>query len=64
LPTIVVYDSDFARPNTVINADPVSLPKTTFSDKPTSRTSRPPIGVANTLPLPIRPAEAKKRMGQ
>jgi hypothetical protein len=58
LPTIVVHNSDFTRPNAIINADPVSLPKTPFSDKPTSSTSRPPKGGANTYPRPIRSAEA------
>jgi len=58
LPTIFVHDSNFACPNAVINADPVSLPKTPFSDNPTSQKSRPPEGGANTLPNPIRLAEA------
>src|SRR6266852_235015 len=55
LPTIFVHDSDFARPDAVIYTDPVSLPKTPFSDKSTPQASRPPDGGTDTQPQSARP---------
>ena len=41
LPTVLINDTNFPRPDAIIYSNPVGLPKTPLSDKPTSKNLRP-----------------------
>src|SRR5258708_39191491 len=50
LPAVFIHHSNFTRSDAVIDSNPVGLPKTAFSDKPTSTAPHSPASAADTTP--------------